>query len=460
MDAFEFQMTLSSIIICILRQIRRGGEPVGDGGREEAIVTRSDDARTDTSETPRRGRPTSAQREKRRRRMLERSLQVFLERGYQGSTLEELARASGVTKRTIYTDYVDKEGLFAAMVESLAGGISHGPGVSGETLESLAARIVYRIHSDELVGLHRLVIAESPRFPQLARAFYQRTDARHIEALRAHLVGRFGAQAGPLAPALFSLLLGERHRQRLLGVRRAASKAEADRIAREAIGRLGLGGAPTEAAEASSRLYPQELTQRTVGDEDHRAGRWVEGVPAAFEPIVIVEPDASWPAVYRRESERIRVALGDVVVRIEHVGSTSVPALPAKPIVDIDVQVPDSSDETSYVPALVAIGYRHVLREPWWNGHRMLVRTDGGVNLHVFQAGSPEPLRHLLFRDWLRTHADDRDLYAAAKRRLAVETADDPDSYSLDKNTVIDEIYSRIFSVPPQQHPAWPRDTR
>jgi GrpB-like predicted nucleotidyltransferase (UPF0157 family) len=171
---------------------------------------------------------------------------------------------------------------------------------------------------------------------------------------------------------------------------------------------------------------------------------------------VIVDPDPSWPAEYERESARILAALGELVVRIEHVGSTSVPGLPAKPIVDIDVQVSDSSDEDAYVPALREAGYRHVLREPWWNGHRMLVRADGGVNLHVFQAGSPEPLRHLLFRDWLRSHPGDRDLYAAAKRRLAVETADDPDSYNLDKNAVIDDIYSRVFSVAPQQHPAWP----
>jgi GrpB-like predicted nucleotidyltransferase (UPF0157 family) len=202
--------------------------------------------------------------------------------------------------------------------------------------------------------------------------------------------------------------------------------------------------------------YPREILERHVGDEDHQAIRWVDGVPAEFDPIVIVDPDPSWPAEYERESERILAALGGLVVRIEHVGSTSVPGLPAKPIVDIDVQVPDSADEDAYVPALVGAGYRHVLREPWWNGHRMLVRTDGGVNLHVFQAGSPEPLRHLLFRDWLRSHPDDRDLYAAAKRRLAVETADDPDSYNLDKNAVIDDIYSRIFSVPPQQHAAWP----
>ena len=192
------------------------------------------------TDEPRRGRPTPAQREERRERMLQQSLQVFLERGYQGASLDQLARASGVTKRTIYTDYGDKAGLFAAMVDALAGGISHGPGTAGDTLLTLATRIVFRIHSDELVGLHRLVIAESARLPELASAFYEHTDARHIAALRAHLINEHGQDAGTLAPALFSLLLGENHRQRLLGVRRASTEPEAERIVHEALRQLGL----------------------------------------------------------------------------------------------------------------------------------------------------------------------------------------------------------------------------
>ncbi|GAB3394736.1 GrpB family protein [Humibacter soli] len=204
--------------------------------------------------------------------------------------------------------------------------------------------------------------------------------------------------------------------------------------------------------------YPPELVERRVGDEDHQLARWVGDNAPGTEPIVIVEPDPSWPSEYARAAQLIIGTLGGTIIRIEHVGSTSVPGLPAKPIIDVDVQVADPADEAAYVPALEAAGYRHVLREPWWNGHRMLVRADGGVNLHVFQAGSPEPLRHLLFRDWLRTHDDDRELYAAAKRRLAVETADNPDSYNLDKNTVIDDIYGRIFAAPPQAHPAWPAE--
>lgn len=193
-------------------------------------------------EANRRGRPTAEQRKQRRERMLQRSLPVFLEHGYQGATLAELARASGVTKRTIYTDYGDKEGLFAAMVDALASGISQPADTAGDTLLSLATRIVFRIHSDELVALHRLVIAEAQRLPELATAFYEHTDMRHIAALRAHILRDHNADAGDLAAALFSLLLGERHRQRLLGVHGPATEAEAGRIARQALRQLGLRG--------------------------------------------------------------------------------------------------------------------------------------------------------------------------------------------------------------------------
>ena len=203
--------------------------------------------------------------------------------------------------------------------------------------------------------------------------------------------------------------------------------------------------------------YPSEITERHVGDADQQAAGWVGGPKPPLQPIVIVEPDPAWPAWYEAEAARVAEVLGAVVLRIEHVGSTSVPGLPAKPIIDIDVQVADSADEDSYVPALVRSGYKLVLREPWWNGHRMLVGPDGRFNLHVFPAGAPEPLRHLLFRDWLRSHPQDRDLYASAKRDLAESTAEDPESYNLAKNTVIDDIYTRIFSVPPTEHPAWPR---
>jgi GrpB-like predicted nucleotidyltransferase (UPF0157 family) len=206
--------------------------------------------------------------------------------------------------------------------------------------------------------------------------------------------------------------------------------------------------------------YPREITERQVGDAEQQIVGWVGGPKPPQQPVVVVDPDPAWPSWYAAEAARIVDILGDVVVRIEHVGSTSVPGLPAKPIIDIDLQVADSAAEDGYVPPLVRSGYRLVLREPWWNGHRMLTGPEGRFNLHVFPAGAPETLRHLLFRDWLRTHPDDRDLYASVKRELTESTAENPEAYSLAKNGVIDEIYTRIFSVPPAAHPAWPRGPR
>jgi GrpB-like predicted nucleotidyltransferase (UPF0157 family) len=127
-----------------------------------------------------------------------------------------------------------------------------------------------------------------------------------------------------------------------------------------------------------------------------------------------------------------------------------VPGLPAKPVIDIDLSIEDTADESGYVPALETAGYRLVLREPWWYGHRMLISAAEDVHLHLWPKDAPEPIRHRLFRDWLRSHPEDRDLYAATKRRLARDTVDQPGDYSLAKNDVIDEIYTRIFAAGPE----------
>ena len=111
--------------------------------------------------------------------------------------------------------------------------------------------------------------------------------------------------------------------------------------------------------------------------------------------------------------------LGDRVVRIDHTGSTSVPGLAAKPIIDITMVVPDSSDEPAYVPDLEAAGYKLVIREPEWFEHRVFKGPDTNINLHVFSPGCQEIDRMVGFRDWLRTHDDDRDLYERTKRELA-----------------------------------------
>ena len=112
-------------------------------------------------------------------------------------------------------------------------------------------------------------------------------------------------------------------------------------------------------------------------------------------------------------SDGITGALGGSAVAVEHVGSTSVPDLAAKPVINMDVTVADPRDESAYVPALARCGFVLMVREPWWYEHRLLRRTDPACNLHVFSADCAECERHLIFRDWLRGHPEDRALYAA-----------------------------------------------
>lgn len=161
------------------------------------------------------------------------------------------------------------------------------------------------------------------------------------------------------------------------------------------------------------------------------------------KPIEIEDYDAEWPARYEREAARVRSALGDRVVRLEHAGSTSVPDLPAKPIVDIVLEVPDSADETAYAPDMEAAGYVLRIREPDWFEHRVFKDPEATINLHVFSAGCPEVDRMLLFRDWLRTNAADRELYASAKRQLAARDWKYGQQYADAKTTVVQEIMAR-----------------
>lgn len=202
-------------------------------------------APTASSASPRsslrkRGRPTAAERRRRETEILTTALSVFLEAGYGGSTLDELAATARVTKRTLYAYYGDKARLFAAMVTDLAAAVSLDAAFDSDTLETLATRIISRVHSDELVGLHRLVIAESARFPELALILHRSGDARHIARLAEHIRTERGPASEPLAEPLFSLLLGEKHRRRLLGIDPAPTLAQAAAHADAALALLGL----------------------------------------------------------------------------------------------------------------------------------------------------------------------------------------------------------------------------
>jgi GrpB-like predicted nucleotidyltransferase (UPF0157 family) len=200
--------------------------------------------------------------------------------------------------------------------------------------------------------------------------------------------------------------------------------------------------------EVAVTHYPPEITQRFHGTPEQLAAALVGEPPAKWENIVIEDYDPAWAGQFATVSARLSQALGDQIISIEHVGSTAVPGLAAKPIIDIDLSIEDTAAESRYRPALERLGYRLVLREPWWHGHRMLVSAAEDVHLHVWPRDAPEPIRHRLFRDWLRSHPEDLELYATTKRRLARDTAPQPGDYSLAKNDVIDAIYARIFSQP------------
>jgi GrpB-like predicted nucleotidyltransferase (UPF0157 family) len=178
-------------------------------------------------------------------------------------------------------------------------------------------------------------------------------------------------------------------------------------------------------------------------DSDPNEDPWVNGPPPP-EKIEIVAYNPDWPDRYESLAAQIRAALGPAVLHIEHVGSTSVPGLAAKDVIDIDLTVADSSDEQRYIPALARIGYTLTIREPSWHQHRCLRLAEPRVNLHVFGPDCPETIRHRMFRDWLRANPADRALYEDAKR-AAVPGGGRVTDYNRRKQDTIRAIYDRLF---------------
>lgn len=175
-----------------------------------------------------------------------------------------------------------------------------------------------------------------------------------------------------------------------------------------------------------------ELQSFTVGDLVPHDG-----------PIVLAAYDSRWPEVFRGERDRIAAVLGPAAERIEHVGSTSVPGLAAKPIIDMLLVVPDSSDEAAHLPVLEAAGYPLRIREPDWFEHRMCKGSDPVVNLHIFSAGAAEIERMLDFRDRLRANDAERELYQGAKQALAQRDWRHVQHYADAKTEVIEQILGR-----------------
>lgn len=176
----------------------------------------------------------------------------------------------------------------------------------------------------------------------------------------------------------------------------------------------------------------QEILAASVGEP-----------PPTYREVVIADYDPEWPKLFERAAADIRGVLGDSVLRLDHVGSTSVPGLAAKPWIDINLVVADTTNEEAYVPQLESIGYVLRIREPDWYEHRLLRTYDPSVSVHVFPEGCEEIERMLVFRDWLRTHDDDRELYERTKRELAAKEWKYVQNYADAKTDVIQEILAR-----------------
>ena len=177
-------------------------------------------------------------------------------------------------------------------------------------------------------------------------------------------------------------------------------------------------------------------------DEEIEAAR-IGGAELHNAPIYLAPYSSEWPALFEREAARVRDVLGDRVVMLEHVGSTSVPGLSAKPRIDMLLVVDDSADEASYVPPMEAAGYTLRIRERDWHEHRLFKGPDTDINLHVHTVGCAEIERMLGFRDRLRSNEHDRVVYEQKKQELGQRTWKYVQLYADAKSEVVEDIISR-----------------
>src|SRR6266566_7671051 len=197
----------------------------------------------------------------------------------------------------------------------------------------------------------------------------------------------------------------------------------------------------TSMSEADSHDIPKPMTEEQI-----------RRVTVGLTPkqmsgkVVLVDYDPAWPVLFAREKDRIRSVLGAKALAIDHVGSTSVPGLPAKPVIDILLVVESSTDEKSYLPALEAAGYVLGIREPEWHEHRMFKGPDTNINLHVFGKVDEEIERMLMFRDWLSENLADRDFYLRTKRELAEKDWKFVQNYADAKSKVVESMIARARS--------------
>lgn len=207
---------------------------------------------------------------------------------------------------------------------------------------------------------------------------------------------------------------------------------------------------------SANETHPLWRVYQVIPDEQVAAARVEKHVP---RPVVVTAPDPAWPAAYDEVRARVVGALGERLLAIEHVGSTSVPGLHAKPVIDVDVIVADAGREEDWLPDLEAAGLKLRVREPSWEEHRLLRLEQPFANVHVWGRDAQEPQRHVLFRDWLKEHADDHAAYADLKCALGEQGFTDEMHYNNAKSGLIYDIYERIFAADPA-HPHTPRPRR
>jgi GrpB-like predicted nucleotidyltransferase (UPF0157 family) len=196
------------------------------------------------------------------------------------------------------------------------------------------------------------------------------------------------------------------------------------------------------------------VTKKPESDEEMASIRVTGTVSPHNAQIYLAPYDRDWPVQYEAEAAKIRAALGEAAIVLEHVGSTSITGLCAKPIIDILLCVANSANEEAYAPALTAQGYRLHLREPDWEQHRVMKGEWPLVNLHVFTAGSPEVVRMLAFRDRCRTHPDELMLYQETKRALAGQVWRHVQHYANAKGEVVEAIIARALVDAPAGPPS------
>ncbi|GAB1512451.1 dephospho-CoA kinase [Actinophytocola sp. KF-1] len=216
---------------------------------------------------------------------------------------------------------------------------------------------------------------------------------------------------------------------------RARIKAQATEEARRAAADVWLdnGGSPDEVLAAVDALWADRLVRYEANVRLHRRAQY--GTPR------LVDPDPAWPAQATRLRERIAMAAGGLARRVDHIGSTSVPGLPAKDVIDLQVTVASLADADAMADQLTAAGFpKHPTidrdnpkpyapdPEQWRKRYHGSADPGRPANVHLRVEGSPGWRYALLFPDWLRANPDERDAYLAVKKELVERFADDDDT--------------------------------